>query len=142
MSSVLVDANVLLDVVTDDPRWGDWSASMLARYAESGMLVINPIIYAEVSVGFERIEELDEVLPVDSFRRDPLPWEAAFLAGKCFLSYRRRGGSRRSPLPDFYIGAHAAIAGLPLLTRDPRRYRTYFPHLSLIAPAAEEPGEA
>jgi predicted nucleic acid-binding protein len=108
---------------------------MLARCAEGGMLIINPIIYAEISIGFERIEELDEVLPADSFRRDPLPWEAAFLAGKCFLDYRRRGGSRRSPLPDFYIGAHAAVAGLPLLTRDARRYRTYFPHLSLLTPS-------
>jgi predicted nucleic acid-binding protein len=112
---------------------------MLARCADSGVLIINPIIYAEVSVGFDRIEELDEALPADVFRRDPLPWEAAFLAGKCFLSYRRRGGVRRSPLPDFYIGAHAAIKGLPLLTRDPRRYRTYFPHLSLLAPDEESP---
>jgi predicted nucleic acid-binding protein len=111
---------------------------MLARYADGSMLVINPIIYAEVSIGFERIEELDEVLPLDSFRRDPLPWEAAFLAGKCFLEYRRRGGARRSPLPDFYIGAHAAVMGLPLLTRDARRYRTYFPHLSLLAPPEKD----
>jgi hypothetical protein len=102
------------------------------------MLVINPIIYAEVSIGFERIEDLDGVLPADSFRRDPLPWEAAFLAGKCFLAYRRRGGSRRSPLPDFYIGAHAAVTGLPLLTRDARRYRTYFPGLSILAPEDRE----
>lgn len=128
---------MILDVVTEDPRWGEWSSSMLGSCAESGMLVINPIIYAEVSVGFERIEELEDVLPADSFRRDPLPWEAAFLAGKCFLTYRRRGGTRRSPLPDFYIGAHAAIAGLPLLTRDPRRYRTYFPQLRLLAPEDE-----
>jgi predicted nucleic acid-binding protein len=140
LSSVLVDSNVILDVVTEDPRWGEWSTSMLARCAEVGMLVINPIIYAEVSVGFERIEELDEVLPLDSFRRDPLPWEAAFLAGKCFLLYRRKGGARRSPLPDFYIGAHAAVTGLPLLTRDARRYRTYFPQLSILAP--EETGES
>jgi predicted nucleic acid-binding protein len=111
---------------------------MLASCAEAGMLVINPIIYAEVSVGFVRIEELEDILPADSFRRDPLPWEAAFLAGKCFLTYRRRGGTRRSPLPDFYIGAHAAVAGLPLLTRDPRRYRTYFPQLALLAPEEED----
>ena len=111
---------------------------MLARCAENGMLVINPIIYAEVSVGFDRIEELDEALPAESFRREALPWEAAFLAGKCFLRYRRQGGSRRSPLPDFYIGAHAAVKGLTLLTRDPRRYRTYFPDLSLLAPVDEE----
>lgn len=134
MTSVLVDSNVILDVVTEDPQWYEWSSSMLAHCAESGMLVINPIIYAEVSVGFERVEELDEVLPADSFRRDALPWEAAFLAGKCFLAYRRKGGSRRSPLPDFYIGAHAAVAGLPLLTRDARRYRRYFPQLSILAP--------
>jgi len=110
---------------------------MLARYAESGMLFINPIIYAEVSVGFKRIEELEEVLPAHSFRREPLPWEAAFLAGKSFLAYRRQGGERRSPLPDFYIGAHAAVAGLALLTRDPRRYRTYFPHVILLSPDEE-----
>ncbi|MES1244993.1 MAG: type II toxin-antitoxin system VapC family toxin [Acidobacteriota bacterium] len=139
MSGVLVDANVILDVATEDPLWSEWSATMLARCADSGLLIINPIIYAEVSVGFDRIEELDEVLPADAFRRDPLPWEAAFLAGKCFLAYRRRGGARRSPLPDFYIGAHAAVKGLPLLTRDPRRYRTYFPHLSLLAPDEESP---
>jgi predicted nucleic acid-binding protein len=138
LSGVLVDSNVILDIVTEDPRWGEWSSSMLASCAEAGMLVINPIIYAEVSVGFERIEELEDILPADSFRRDPLPWEAAFLAGKCFLTYRRRGGTRRSPLPDFYIGAHAAVAGLPLLTRDPRRYRTYFPQLALLAPQEED----
>ena len=138
MSSVLVDSNVILDIVTEDPRWGEWSSSMLASCAETGMLLINPIIYAEVSIGFERIEDLEDILPADSFRRDPLPWEAAFLAGKCFLTYRRRGGTRRSPLPDFYIGAHAAVAGLPLLTRDPRRYRTYFPQLSILAPEEEQ----
>ncbi len=138
MSGVLIDSNVILDIVTEDPRWGEWSSSMLASCAETGMLVINPIIYAEVSVGFERIEDLEDILPTDSFRRDPLPWEAAFLAGKCFLTYRRRGGTRRSPLPDFYIGAHAAVAGLALLTRDPRRYRTYFPLLKLLAPPEEE----
>jgi predicted nucleic acid-binding protein len=97
-------------------------------------LILNPIVYAEVSVGFERIEELDAVLPGDGFRREALPWEAAFLAGKCFLRYRRAGGARRAPLPDFYIGAHAAIRGIPLLTRDAARYRTYFPRLELIVP--------
>ena len=139
MSHVLVDSNVILDVVTDDPLWGGWSGTMLSGCADGGMLVINPIIYAEVSVGFKRIEELDEVLPAGSFRRDPLPWEAGFLAGKCFLEYRRRGGARRSPLPDFYIGAHAAVAGMALLTRDPRRYRAYFPHLNLLAPPEQNP---
>jgi predicted nucleic acid-binding protein len=140
LSAVLVDSNVILDIVTEDPRWSEWSSSNLAQHAETGLLVINPIIYAEVSVGFQRIEDLDDILPTDSFRRDPLPWEAAFLAGKCFLAYRRRGGARRSPLPDFYIGAHAAVAGLPLLTRDPRRYRTYFPSLQILSPPEAEEG--
>jgi predicted nucleic acid-binding protein len=131
---VLVDANVILDVVTDDPRWAEWSSNQLSRAADRSRLAINPIIYAEVSVGYERIEDLDAVLrPVD-FLRLPLPYEAGFLAGKCFLRYRQAGGASRSPLPDFYIGAHAAVEGLPLLTRDARRYRTYFPNLALIAP--------
>lgn len=134
MSATLVDSNVILDVLTDDDEWGDWSSDMLAESARSGMLVINPIVYAEVSIGFERIEDVDDALPTSYYRRLPLPFEAAFLAGQCFLKYRRRGGDRRSPLPDFYIGAHAALAGFTLLTRDPRRYKTYFPSLRLIAP--------
>jgi predicted nucleic acid-binding protein len=113
-SAVLVDANVILDVVTDDDRWGAWSADALERHAETSVLLINPLIYAEVSIGFERIEELDDVLPVAHFRREQLPWEAAFLAGKVFITYRRAGGVRRSPLPDFYIGAHAALGGYAL----------------------------
>lgn len=131
---MLVDSNVILDVATEDPRWYGWSSRHLEDAAEQHTLVINPIIYAEVSVGFARIEELDAVLPAEFFRREPLPWEAAFLAGKCFLRYRRHSGSKRSPLPDFFIGAHAAIRGMVLLTRDPRRYRTHFPTLQLITP--------
>ena len=96
--------------------------------------MINPIVYAEVSIGFDRIEDVESALPQDVFVRSPLPWDAGFLAGKCFQAYRRRGGEKRSLLPDFYIGAHAAVSGLALLTRDPARYRTYFPRLSLIAP--------
>ena len=134
MAATLVDSNVILDVITDDDEWGDWSADQLAEAAHSGTLIINPIIYAEVSVGFERIEDLDEALPANYYRRLPLPFEAAFLAGQCFVKYRRRGGDRRSPMPDFYIGAHAAIAGFTLLTRDARRYQTYFPSLRIIAP--------
>jgi hypothetical protein len=134
VGATLVDSNVLLDVLTDDADWADWSAHQLAEAARAGMLAINPIIFAEVSVGFERIEDLDDALPASYYRRLPLPFEAAFLAGQCFLSYRRRGGGRRSPLPDFYIGAHAALAGLTLLTRDARRYRTYFPKLRIVAP--------
>jgi len=132
--TVLVDSNVLLDVLTEDARWFGWSSETLARQAELGVLVINPIVYAEVSVGFERIEELDDALPPTMFQRAGLPWEAGFLAGKCFRAYRRRAGVRRSPLPDFYIGAHAALTGMKLLTRDPARYRTYFPKLQLISP--------
>jgi predicted nucleic acid-binding protein len=132
---VLVDSNVLLDVLTEDPTWFDWSSRALARCADQHGLVINPIVYAEVSVGFERIEDLEAALPHDVFVRSPLPWDAAFLAGKCFITYKRRGGRKRSPLPDFYIGAHAAVAGLALLTRDRARYRTYFPKLELVAPA-------
>jgi predicted nucleic acid-binding protein len=135
VATVLVDSNVLLDVFTEDPRWFAWSSNAIARCAEDSTLVVNPIIYSEVSIRFERIEDLDEALPRESFERSPLPWEAGFLAGKCFLRYRKRGGSRAFPLPDFYIGAHAAIAGMTLLTRDPTRYRTYFPSLPLICPS-------
>jgi predicted nucleic acid-binding protein len=129
-----VDSNVILDVVTDDPEWGDWSADQLADAAQRGALIINPVIYAEISAGFERIEDLDDALPASYYRRMPLPFEAAFLAGQCFVKYRKRGGSRRSPLPDFYIGAHAAIADFTLLTRDASRYRTYFPTLRIVVP--------
>jgi len=132
--AVLVDSNVILDVATNDPTWGEWSSQALGRAADESVLVINPIVFAEVSVGFDRVEDLEEALPLNLYRRDPLPYEAAFLAGKSFLPYRRSGGRRVTPLPDFFIGAHAAIAGHQLLTRDPRRYRTYFPRLSLIAP--------
>ena len=134
MTNVLVDSNVLLDVLTEDTQWFEWSAQMLSEYADRGSLVINPIIYAEVSIGFNQPEELEEALPSALLRRDPLPYEAAFLAGQSFLEYRRRGGERRSPLPDFYIGAHAAVAEMSLLTRDVNRYRTYFPSVQLIAP--------
>lgn len=132
--TVLVDSNVLLDVLTEDTQWFEWSAATLTRVAEREPLAINPVIYAEVSVGFDRIEDMEAALPAQRFHRLALPWEAAFLAGKCFIAYRRRGGARRSPLPDFYIGAHASIAGLRLLTRDAARYRTYFPTLRVLAP--------
>ncbi len=134
MTDVLVDSNVILDVLTEDLQWFEWSAQRLVEYADRGILVINPLIYAEISIGFNQVEELEAVLPNDFFRRDPLPYEAAFLAGQSFLEHRRRGGERRSPLPDFYIGAHAAVTGMPLLTRDVNRYRTYFPALQLITP--------
>lgn len=134
MTPVLVDTNVLLDVATDDPVWADWSADTLHEAAERAALVINPIIYAEVSIAYSRIEDIEAAVPAELFRRERLPCEAGFLAGKAFLKYRRNGGARRSPLPDFYIGAHAAVAGFRLLTRDAKRYRTYFPKLELITP--------
>jgi predicted nucleic acid-binding protein len=134
MTAVLVDSNVLLDVATEDPAWAGWSSCTLERMADEAILVINALVYSEVSIGFETIEELEEALPIELYRRESLPYEAAFLAGKCFLRYRRGGGTKRSPLPDFYIGAHAAVAGYRLLTRDAGRYRSYFPKLEIIAP--------
>lgn len=134
MSAVLVDSNVLIDILTDDPTWGAWSAGALSGVADDSRLVINPIIYAEVSVHYSRIEDLEAALPGNMVERESIPYAAAFLAGKAFLSYRRQGGLKRSPLPDFLIGAHAAIAGYRLLTRDDRRFRSYFPRLTLISP--------
>jgi predicted nucleic acid-binding protein len=134
VSAILVDSNVILDTLTEDADWFQWSSDALAEAAESATLVINPIIDAEVSIRFARIEELEETLPPSYFRRDALPWEAGFLAGKCFAAYRRRGGLRHAPLPDFYIGAHAAVSGMTLLTRDIARYKTYFPRVRLISP--------
>lgn len=134
MASCLVDSNVLLDVMTQDATWFEWSSTTLESAADSFRLVINPVIYAEVSIRYSTIEELESALPVDLIDREPVPFEAAFLAGKCFLDYRQRGGVRASTLPDFFIGAHAAIAGYRLITRDAARYRTYFPKLVIIAP--------
>lgn len=134
MTAVLVDANVLLDVMTADERWLAWSAAALEDAADRYRLVINPVIYAEVSIRYTRIEDLDAALPNAMFDREPIPFEAAFLAGKAFFAYRSRGGTKRLPLPDFFIGAHAAVAGYSLMTRDATRYRTYFPKLSLISP--------
>lgn len=134
---VLVDSNVLLDIATKDPDWSDWSGRALAECAEHATLIINPIIYAEVSIRYSTIEALEAALPATLYQREPLPWEAAFLAGKCLLLYRRRGGVRSCPLPDFYIGAHAAIGQLALLTRDAARYRGYFPKVEILAPAPE-----
>ncbi|MES2177240.1 MAG: type II toxin-antitoxin system VapC family toxin [Gemmatimonadota bacterium] len=135
MSQVLVDSNVIIDVLTEDANWFEWSAKALEEAAESDVLFINPIIYSEVSVHFSRIEDLDAAVPPANFRREALPWQAGFLAGKAFHQYRKRGGERRSPLPDFYIGAHAAIRGATLLTRDASRYRSLFPRLEIISPA-------
>lgn len=130
--TTLVDANVLLDVITEDERWMSWSADALTDSAARGDLAINPIVYAEVSLGYDTIEALDAAL--SGFTRLPLPYEAGFLAARCYLRYRTAGGARRSPLPDFYIGAHAAIERHELLTRDDARYRSHFPTLRIIAP--------
>lgn len=134
MKPTLVDSSVLLDIATNDPKWFQWSEAALESAANESVLVINPLVYAEVSVAYKRIEDIEAVLPPEVFRRDQLPYEAAFLAGKAFLQYRKRGGAHRAPLPDFYIGAHAAVAGFRILTRDDARYRTYFPTVSLISP--------
>ncbi len=131
---VLVDSSVILDVATRDPNWFPWSSEQIREYANHGTLCINKIIYTEVSIGYEQLEEVEAALPPNLFRREPIPWAALFLAGKAFLTYRREGGPRLNPLPDFYIGAHAAVARLPLLTRDPRRIRHHFPEVRLIAP--------
>jgi len=130
----LVDSNVLLDLFSRDPRWADWSGTQLAGALNDGPVVINQVVYAEVSLGFSSIEALDAVLSRDRFVRASLPWPAAFLAARAYRSYRAHGGTRTSPLPDFFIGAHAAVLGLRLLTRDAARYRTYFPTVQLIAP--------
>ena len=134
MTPVLVDTNVLIDVITSDADWGAWSDDALSAAHETSVVVINPIVYGELSIGFETIETLDATLPEDLYRREGIPYAAAFLAGKVYAAYRRRGGSRTAPLPDFYIGAHAAVGGYRLLTRDPARYRTVYPTLELIAP--------
>lgn len=134
MSSTLVDSNVLIDLFDEDSEWREWSDAMMTRAANRGPLVINPIVFAEVSAGFHSLDDVEAALPESYLRREPLPWEAAFLAGRAFVQYRRLGGTRTAPLPDFYIGAHAAVAGYTLLTRDPLRYRHYFPTLKVVAP--------
>jgi predicted nucleic acid-binding protein len=134
MKKVLVDSNIILDIFTEDPKWFDWSANQLEQLAEHHILAINPIIYAEVSVRFDKIEDLEEALPSSQFSRFPLSWESAFLAGKVFKEYKGNGGKKSSTMPDFFIGAHALIEGMLLLTRDVSRYKMYFPKLELIAP--------
>lgn len=131
---ILVDSNVLLDVLTMDPNWYNWSASKLGSLSQFHELIINDIIYTEISIGFKKIEELEEVLSDDFFKIAPIPKEALFLAGKAFLNYKSNKGGKSSVLPDFFIGAHASILGIELLTRDISRYKTYFPRLRIISP--------
>ena len=132
----LIDTNVLLDLVTDDPRWAAWSIEQLEAASLRGPLLINDAVYAELSVRYARIEDLDAFVEAAALEVAAIPRAALFLAGKAFARYRRSGGTRGGVLPDFFIGAHAAVGGLPLLTRDVGRYRTYFPSLTLIAPVA------
>jgi predicted nucleic acid-binding protein len=132
--ATLVDSNVLIDIVAWDPRWGPWSSEALIASLDDGPVLVDQIVFAEISIGYSSVEACEWALEVQGIERVPIPWPAAFLAGRAFTSYRRRGGAKRSPLPDFFIGAHAAVAGLRLLTRDPSRYRTYFPTVELIAP--------
>ncbi len=130
----LVDTNILLDLVTDDPKWADWSLAKLEAASIAGPLLINDVVYAELAVRYKRIEELDAFIKQAALELAPIPRDSLFLAGKIFTQYRKSGGARTGVLPDFFIGAHAAVGGLPLLTRDVGRYRTYFPSVKLIAP--------
>lgn len=131
---VLVDSNVLLDVFTEDKTWYSWSSEMLAKEAEDDLLYINPVIYSEISISFDTIEALEDAIPNNYILREEIPYEAAFLAGKCFVKYRRSGGTKQMPLPDFFIGAHAAVKSWSLITRDKGRFNTYFPNLDVIFP--------
>lgn len=134
MTDTLVDSNVLIDVFHDDPQWASWSEKRLEEARREGRLVINQLIYAEICAGYPTQRQSDRALSSAIYRRETLPWEAAFGAGHAFVAYRRARGPKRSPLPDFYIGAHADLRGYRLLTRDPARYRMYFPTLEIIAP--------
>lgn len=134
MKNVLVDSSVILDVFLDDPDWGDWSEGVLAKLSETGSLFINPIIYTEISIGFRRIEELEKAVSECGLKMAAIPREALFLAGKVYVRYRKSKGKKAAPLPDFFIGAHAAVEGLELVTRDVRRIKTYFPSVKIIAP--------
>jgi predicted nucleic acid-binding protein len=130
----LVDTKILFDLVTDDPIWADWSARQLRIWSAYGTLVVNPVVYAELSVGYDRIDEVDAALDAAGVELVEIPRAALFLAGKAFAKYRARGGTRSGVLPGFFIGAHAVVQGIGLLTRDSRRYRTYFPTIILITP--------
>jgi predicted nucleic acid-binding protein len=134
---ILVDTNVLLDVLQEDPKWADWSQGQLDSASLTGQLVINAVIYSEISMSFARIEELEAVIAEASLILEPIPREALFLASKVFIEYRRRQGTKQGVLPDFYIGAHAAVSGHAILTRDSTRYRSYFPTVELISPAKD-----
>lgn len=132
--SVLIDSNVLIDIFTNDVNWFEWSSKQLEALANKETLYINPIIYSEISICFQTIEELENALPYGYIHRDNIPYEASFLAGKCFMRYKKQGGQKTAPLPDFFIGSHASVRNWTLITRDKGRYSTYFPNLKLITP--------
>lgn len=134
MSAPLIDSNVLLDLATNDPTWREWSAFQFQAATALGPIPLNPLIYAEIAPAFDSKADLDRWLDPAIFEWLPLPYSAGWLAAQAFLKYRRAGGLRTSPLPDFYIGAHAEAEGLTLVTRDVARYRTYFPNVRLITP--------
>lgn len=134
MNGVLIDSCVLLDLFTADLQWADWSEAVLERYSQSNSLYVNSVVYAEISVGFDQIEAVDDALMELDIRVLEIPREALFLAGKVFLQYRKNKGTKRSPLPDFFIGAHALVSELALVTRDTKNYQTYFPQLPMICP--------
>ena len=135
MTATLLDSNVLIDVLDSESVWKPWATEALSAAVDRGPVFVNQIVYAEVSIGFSTAEACEAALSERWLELVPVPWPAAFAAGRAFVAYRRRGGVRRSPLPDFFIGAHAAVARLPLLTRDPARYRSYFPGVRLLTPA-------
>jgi predicted nucleic acid-binding protein len=134
MNGVLIDSCILLDLFTNDPNWADWSETMLEQYSQTNTLYINAIVYAEISIGFNQIEEVENAIAELDIKVLEIPREALFLAGKIFLNYRRNKGTKLSPLPDFLIGAHVLVSKFALITRDPKNYRTYFPQAKLIQP--------
>jgi len=134
MNGIFVDSYILLDLFTDDPKWGDWSNEILEKYSQTNTLYINSIVYTEISIGFEKIEEVDSVINEMGIKVLEIPREALFLAGKTFLRYRKNKGTKHSTLPDFFIGAHASVSSFNLITRDVSKYKTYFPKLNLITP--------
>lgn len=134
MKGLLVDSNVILDIFLDDPKWADWSESALSAHSVDKPLYINAVIYSEISVGFKKIEEFESAIHKGGFQMLEIPKEALFLAGKAYLKYKKGKGTKNSPLPDFYIGAHAAVLGMDLITRDAARYGTYFPTVKIIHP--------
>jgi len=134
MNGILIDSCILLDLFTNDPNWANWSENILDKYSQTNTLFINSTVYIEISIGFKKIEELERAISELGIKVLEIPREALFLTGKAFLKYRRKKGTKNSPLPDFFIGAHASVSRLSLVTRDVAKYKTYFPQLNLVCP--------